>query len=234
MRDLTLSIPPGEIFGLLGPNGAGKSTTLKVLATLLKPTAGTARIGGFDVVADANSVRRVIGYVPEGADLYEVLTGEEFLHLVGDLHGIPPVAAFERRQRLANAFEIDGDLARPIGEYSKGMKQKLLLIAALQHEPAILLLDEPLDGLDVTAQEVMKTLLRERAGAGCAVVYSFPHSRGRGARLRSCRDPSSRPARGPRHAGGRRRRRVAGQPVSRNHGGRVRPLTACQREMPTA
>jgi ABC-2 type transport system ATP-binding protein len=172
VHDLTVSISPGEIFGLLGPNGAGKSTTLKMLATLLKPTAGSATIAGFDVVGEANSVRRIIGYVPEGADLYEVLTGEEFLHLVGDLHGIPPEAALERRRRFANAFEIDGDLGRSIGEYSKGMKQKLLLIATLLHEPAVLLLDEPLDGLDVTAQEVMKALLRERADAGCAVVYS--------------------------------------------------------------
>jgi ABC-type multidrug transport system ATPase subunit len=86
VHDLTLSVPAGEILGLLGPNGAGKSTTLKMLATPLKPTAGRARITGFDVVAEANSVRRIIGYVAEGADLYEVLTGEEFLHLVGDLH----------------------------------------------------------------------------------------------------------------------------------------------------
>lgn len=172
VNGLSFSVEHGEVFGLLGPNGAGKSTTLKMLATLLKPTAGSARIGGFDVVGEANSVRRIIGYVPEGADLYEVLTGEEFLRLVGDLHRIPPSLAFERRDRFANAFELDGDLGRPIGEYSKGMKQKLLLIAALQHEPAVLLLDEPLDGLDVTAQEVMKTLLRERAGAGCAIIYS--------------------------------------------------------------
>ncbi len=172
VRDLTLSIPPGEIFGLLGPNGAGKSTTLKMLATLLKPTEGSARIAGLDVVGEANAVRRIIGYVPEGAELYEVLTGDEFLDLVRDLHRIPLPAAGERRSRLAKAFELSGDLGRPIGEYSKGMKQKLLLIAALQHQPAVLLLDEPLDGLDVTAQEVMKKLLRERADAGCAVVYS--------------------------------------------------------------
>jgi ABC-2 type transport system ATP-binding protein len=111
VHDLTLSVPAGEILGLLDPNGAGKSTTLKMLATLLKPTAGWARIAGFDVVGEANSVRRIIGYVPEGVDLYEVLTGEEFLHLVGDLHRIPPAVALERRERFANAFEIDGDLA---------------------------------------------------------------------------------------------------------------------------
>jgi ABC-2 type transport system ATP-binding protein len=172
VRNLSLTIPAGEIFGLLGPNGAGKSTTLKMLATLLKPTAGTARVAGFDVLAEADGVRRIIGYVPEGAELYDVLTGSEFLDLVRDLHRIPVPIAEERRRSLARSFALEGDLDRPIGEYSKGMKQKLLLIAALQHDPRVLLLDEPLDGLDVAAQEFLKTLLRERARAGCAVVYS--------------------------------------------------------------
>jgi len=157
---------------LLGPNGAGKSTTLKMLATLLKPTAGNARVGGFDLIRQANDVRRTIGYVPEGAELYEVLTGHEFLDLVRDLHRLSPKLADERRAPLARAFDLEVDLFRRIGEYSKGMKQKLLLIAALQHEPKVLLLDEPLDGLDVAAQEFLKTLLRERARRGSAVIYS--------------------------------------------------------------
>jgi ABC-2 type transport system ATP-binding protein len=143
-----------------------------MLATLLKPTAGTARVGGFDLRRQANQVRRTIGYVPEGAELYEVLTGEEFLDLVRDLHRLPPDLARQRRAPLTQAFELQGDLFRRIGEYSKGMKQKLLLIAALQHQPRVLLLDEPLDGLDVAAQEFLKSLLRERARAGSAIVYS--------------------------------------------------------------
>jgi len=172
VRGISLSIPAGEVFGLLGPNGAGKSTTLKMLATLLRPTGGSARVVGHDLVAEPNEVRKVIGYVPEGAELYEALSGEEFLDLVRDLHRIPAETAEARRRPLAEAFAISQDLGRPMGEYSKGMKQKVLLIAALQHEPRVLLLDEPLDGLDVPAQEVLKEVIRERAAHGCCVVYS--------------------------------------------------------------
>jgi len=172
VRGITLDIPAGEVLGLLGPNGAGKSTTMKMLATLLRPSGGTARIAGHDLVTAPDQVRRVIGYVPEGADLYEVLTGEEFLDLVRDLHGVAPAAALSRREPLVAAFALASDLGRAMGEYSKGMKQKLLLIAALQHDPRVLLLDEPLDGLDVPAQEFLKELLVERAAQGVAIVYS--------------------------------------------------------------
>jgi ABC-2 type transport system ATP-binding protein len=172
VRGLTLSIAPGEIFGLLGPNGAGKSTTLKMLATLLRPTAGRGFVGGFDLVLQPNDVRRILGYVPEGAELYDVLTGAAFLELVAGLHRLSGPEAESRRASLAGRLELAEDLDRRIGEYSKGMKQKLLLIAALQHEPSVLLLDEPLDGLDVSAQETLKSILRESASAGGAVVYS--------------------------------------------------------------
>jgi ABC-2 type transport system ATP-binding protein len=172
VRGVSLSIAGGEIFGLLGANGAGKSTTLKMLATLLLPSAGRGRVAGYDLVTEADSVRRHIGYVPEGAELYEVLTGAEFLDLVRDLHRLPVSLAQSRRSPLLRAFDLGADIGRPIGEYSKGMKQKLLLIAALQHDPEVLLLDEPLDGLDVNAQEALKQILRERAAAGGAVIYS--------------------------------------------------------------
>jgi ABC-2 type transport system ATP-binding protein len=172
VRGISLAIPSGEVFGLLGPNGAGKSTTLKMLATLLKPTGGRGTVAGFDLVAQANDVRRNLGYVPEGADLYDVLSGAEFLDLVADLHALAPDEAARRRDALVERLELVDALDKPIGEYSKGMKQKLLLIAALQHDPAVLLLDEPLDGLDVAAQEQFKSMLREKASAGGAVVYS--------------------------------------------------------------
>jgi ABC-2 type transport system ATP-binding protein len=172
VRGLTISVAPGEVFGLLGPNGAGKSTTLKMLATLLKPTGGSGLVSGYDLATQANDVRRVLGYVPEGADLYDVLSGAEFLELVGDLHRLSGPAAAARRASLSERLELAADLDRAIGEYSKGMKQKLLLIAALQHDPAVLLLDEPLDGLDVAAQQQLKAILREKAAEGGAVVYS--------------------------------------------------------------
>jgi len=169
---ISLSIPAGQIFGLLGPNGAGKSTTLRILSTLIRATEGSVRIGGLDVVAHANDVRRVIGYVPEGADLYDALTGREFLELVADLHRLPRNVAEERRLSLLESFALVDDTERAIGEYSKGMKQKLLIVAALQHRPRVLLLDEPLDGLDVAAQEVLKGLIRSQAAEGGVVVYS--------------------------------------------------------------
>jgi ABC-2 type transport system ATP-binding protein len=172
VRGITLTVPAGEVFGLLGPNGAGKSTTLKMLATLLRPSRGQARIAGHDLIAAPNEVRQVIGYVPEGADLYESLTGGEFLDLVRDLHRVPPETAARRREPLIDAFALAGDLGRALGEYSKGMKQKILLLAALQHDPPVLLLDEPLDGLDVPAQEILKQLIAERAAQGGCVVYS--------------------------------------------------------------
>jgi ABC-2 type transport system ATP-binding protein len=172
VRGISLSIASGEIFGLLGGNGAGKSTTLKMLATLLLPSGGSARVAGFDLATQADDVRRNIGYVPEGAELYDVLTGREFLELVRDLHALTETEGKLRSVPMLRAFDLENDVDRTIGEYSKGMKQKLLLIAALQHDPAVLLLDEPLDGLDVPAQEVLKRILRERAAAGCAVIYS--------------------------------------------------------------
>ncbi len=172
VRGLSLEIRGGEIFGLLGPNGAGKSTTLRVMATLIRPTSGSVRVAGFDVVTSADEVRRRIGYVPEEAELYDALTGSEFLELLADLHRLDRAAAAAKSGPLLDTFSLTRDIDRPVGDYSKGMKQKLLITAALQHDPEVLLLDEPLDGLDVAAQETLKGVLHAHAAAGHVVVYS--------------------------------------------------------------
>ena len=204
LRGLTLSVPGGQVFGLLGPNGAGKSTTLRILATLIRPSGGAVRVGGFDVVEKPDDVRRIIGYVPEGADLYDALTGFEFLELVADLHRLPRDVADERRRPLLESFELWANAGRAIGEYSKGMKQKLLIIAALQHEPRVLLFDEPLDGLDVAAQETLKGVIRRHAAARRRGRLLVAHPGSRGARLR--------PRRHHRPRNPRRRRRARGAP----------------------
>ena len=172
VRGLSLDIRGGEIFGLLGPNGAGKSTTLRVMATLIRPTSGSVRVAGYDVVTGADEVRRRIGYVPEEAELYDALTGSEFLELLADLHRLDRAAAAAKSGPLLDTFSLTRDIDRPVGDYSKGMKQKLLITAALQHDPEVLLLDEPLDGLDVAAQETLKGVLHAHAAAGHVVVYS--------------------------------------------------------------
>ena len=172
VKGLTLSIRRARSSASWAPMARASRRRSRCSRRCLKPTGGRAVVGGFDLVSQSNDVRRVIGYVPEGAELYDVLTGTEFLDFVGDLHRLSGDEAAGRRSALADRLEIAAELDRRIGEYSKGMKQKLLLIAALQHEPAVLLLDEPLDGLDVAAQEELKGILRERAAEGGAVVYS--------------------------------------------------------------
>ncbi|MBD3222268.1 ATP-binding cassette domain-containing protein [bacterium] len=162
----------GRLVALLGANGAGKTTTLNMLTTQLAPSAGTARVAGLDIAADVMAVRRRIGYVPEHGALYEGLTAREYLELAGLLHDLDPAVALGRAERLLAHFELGDVLDDRLASFSKGMRRKVLVTAALLHDPPVLLLDEPMDGLDVASQRRLADLLRQLAAGGKTVVYS--------------------------------------------------------------
>ena len=163
---------PGEIIALLGPNGAGKSTTIKMLVGLIEPTEGRILWDNTPIESDLISYKRRIGYVPEEPLIYPYLSGVEYLQLVGHLRGIPPYTLDSRIQNLLRLFDLFPARHRPIAGYSKGMKQKVLLCGALMHNPEILVLDEPLSGLDVTAVLVLQRLLKKLAASGKIIIYS--------------------------------------------------------------
>jgi ABC-2 type transport system ATP-binding protein len=158
---IDLSLSAGEVFGFLGPNGAGKSTTVRMLTTLLKPTAGRAVVAGHDVVADADGVRRSIGVALQDAALDPLMTGRELLRLQGVLHGIPKPTARAREQELLDLVGLAGAADRRVGTYSGGMKRRLDLALALVHEPMVLFLDEPTTGLDPNSRGVLWDELRK-------------------------------------------------------------------------
>jgi len=169
---LELTLPAGRLVGLLGANGAGKTTTLEMLATLLAPSEGTARVAGHDIGTDVMAVRRRLGYVPEHGAVYEGLTAREYLELAGLLHDRAPDLGRRRAERLLAHFELSDVLDRRLATFSKGMRRKVLVVAALLHDPPVLLLDEPMDGLDVPSQRLLADLLRRLAADGKTVVYS--------------------------------------------------------------
>ena len=168
---VNFQVQPGEVVGYLGPNGAGKSTTMKILTGVSKPTSGTAVVAGFDVTTDPIEVKKRIGYVPENANLYSTLSVEEYLSLVGALHKIDPPQVAERSKAILTSFEIADAFSKRIDTLSKGMKQKVLLTSAILHDPDVLLLDEPLSGLDANAVQTVKETIRNLANEGKTVVY---------------------------------------------------------------
>lgn len=168
---ISFRVEPGEICGYLGPNGAGKSSTVKTLAGIAEPTSGVVRVAGYDLASERLSAQRRLGYVPENAPLYGTLTGNEFLDLVTELYELPP-AVGARRELLTARFDLDGVAQRPIQTYSKGQRQKLVLVSALLHEPEVLILDEPLSGLDANVVRTVKDLLQGLAAAGCTILFS--------------------------------------------------------------
>jgi ABC-2 type transport system ATP-binding protein len=171
LHRLTLDVRAGEILGFLGPNGAGKSTTVKILTGMIKPDGGDARVAGFDVVKEPLEVKRRIGYVPESGALYESLTAREYLQLIASLHHQEPGSARERVDELLERFDLAAVRDQRLIEYSKGMKQKVLIASALMHRPEVLFLDEPLTGLDANAALVVKELIRGLAAQGRTVFF---------------------------------------------------------------
>jgi ABC-2 type transport system ATP-binding protein len=171
LHGLTLKVEAGEILGFLGPNGAGKSTTVKILTGMIKPDGGRARVAGFDVVQDTLEVKRRIGYVPESAALYESLTAREYLELIASLYHLPAANSAVRVEEMLARFDLSAAMDQRLSEFSKGMKQKVLIASALMHRPDVLFLDEPLTGLDANAALVVKELIRGLAAQGRAIFF---------------------------------------------------------------
>jgi ABC-2 type transport system ATP-binding protein len=170
--DLSLTVPPGELFAFLGPNGAGKTTTIKMLCGLLFPTSGTVRVGGFDLATQGDQARQLISYVPDQPFLYEKLTGREFLRFVADLYGMPRDRAAERTQWVIDLFSLHEFVDDLTERYSHGMRQRTVFAAALVHEPKLLITDEPTVGLDPKSIRLLKDLLRAEANRGTTVFLS--------------------------------------------------------------
>ena len=172
VEGVSFTIKPGEILGYLGPNGAGKSTTVKVLTGLIDATAGEIFLNGENVKADFTAFQRRIGYVPEEPHVYPHLTGREYLQLIGRLRGLPRKVLDPRMDGMLRLFGLYEDRHSALSSYSKGMRQKILLSAALLHNPELLILDEPFSGLDVTTAMVLRSLLRALADEGKMIFYS--------------------------------------------------------------
>lgn len=170
--DVSFTIRPGEILGYLGPNGSGKSTTVKILTGLLDPGSGELLYQGTEIRKDFVAFKRVMGYVPEEAYLYPHLTGREYLQLVGRLRGMSRQAIEHRAEALLRLFGLEESRHSLTASYSKGMRQKVLISAALLHNPDVLIFDEPFSGLDVTAAQVLKHLLARLAAEGKLILYS--------------------------------------------------------------
>ena len=172
VQDLTLHVPPGELFAFLGPNGAGKTTTIKMLCGLLFPTTGSVTVGGFDVRAQGDRARALVSYVPDQPFLYEKLTGREFLRFTADLYAMPPAKADEKIEEVIELFHLDEFVDDLTERYSHGMRQRTVFAAALVHDPKLLIADEPTVGLDPKSVRELKLLLRKLAGAGMTIFLS--------------------------------------------------------------
>jgi len=170
--DLTLTVKPGEIFGFLGPNGAGKTTTIKMIVGLLRPDSGRITVEGFDVATDALKAKQVTTYVPDFPAIYERLTGLEYLNFIGDVYGVPKSERLERIDKWLEIFELAPAVTNPIQSYSHGMKQKIVLIAALLPAPRVMVLDEPLVGLDPRAAHQLKEMFHEHCDDGKTLFFS--------------------------------------------------------------
>lgn len=171
LENVTFSVTPGEVLGYLGPNGSGKSTTVKIITGLLEPTRGEVLYRGEPITKDLAAYKRVIGYVPEEANLYPFLSGSEYLYLIGRLRGMPTTVLGRRASALLDLFSMYAHRHTAIATYSKGMRQRILLVAALLHNPEMLIFDEPLSGLDVTSALIFRNLVAALSRAGKTIFY---------------------------------------------------------------
>ena len=170
--DLSLTLESGEIYGFIGHNGAGKTTTLKSVAGILKFDEGEIEIGGVSVKKNPLKCKESLAYIPDNPDLYEFMTGIQFLNFIADVFKVDSDARAERIRKYADLFELTNDLAQPIATYSHGMKQKLAIISAWIHAPKLILMDEPFVGLDPKASHILKGMMRELCDQGGAIFFS--------------------------------------------------------------
>ncbi|MFO7298612.1 MAG: ABC transporter ATP-binding protein [Actinomycetes bacterium] len=170
--NLNLSVQPGEFYGLLGQNGAGKTTTIRMIVGLLRPTEGTAGIGEFDTWKQPTEVKARIGVLPEEFNLYERLTGAELLDFTGAMHGLSREETVSRRDELLDMLDLTDAATKLIGDYSRGMRKKIALGAAIIHRPPVLFLDEPFEGVDAVSARIIRNLLREAAAQGTTIIFS--------------------------------------------------------------
>jgi len=171
VNDVSFAVRPGEITGYLGPNGSGKSTTVKIITALIEPSGGKVYLDGKDIRQDLMAFKRRLGYVPEEAILYSYLTGIEYLQLMGCLRGMPAAEVDRKANDLLELLSLGSYRHAAISAYSKGMKQRVLIAAALLHDPDVLILDEPLSGIDVTSALLFKHLLNRLARQGKIILY---------------------------------------------------------------
>ena len=169
---IDLDVEYGEIFGLLGPNGSGKTTTLKMILGLVEPDSGSINVLGINAEEEPIEMKRQVGYVPESPRLYEFLTGIEYIDFVADVYGMDVLEKKDRIDEYLEALELEGREGDMISGYSQGMKQKIALISAFIHKPKLLLLDEPLSGLDPRSARIVKDFLRELASQGVTTIMS--------------------------------------------------------------
>ena len=170
--DLSLHIAPGEIYGFIGHNGAGKTTTLKAAVGILQFDAGEITIGGHSIQTEPLACKRLLAYIPDNPDLYDFMSGIQYLNFIADVFGIPAAERWARIEPYADAFELTGDLAQPISAYSHGMKQKLAIIAAWIHDPKLIIMDEPFVVIDPKAAHLLMGMMRELCDVGGAIFFS--------------------------------------------------------------
>ena len=172
VKNLNLEIKDGEIVGFIGLNGAGKTTAIKMMTGILKPDSGTIKVNGFDIVKEPLKAKQIIGYIADSPDMFLKLTGMEFINFISDIYGVPLKERKEKIKEFTERFDLQGLLDKPMQGYSHGTRQKMMVVAALVHNPEVWILDEPLIGLDPRSAFELKKMMREHADKGNSVFFS--------------------------------------------------------------